>query len=69
MVEGIYPERDERVNAVVVMASAAAGKGLAAHLTRNFDARLRKGKVLSNLSILPAIDSRGGVGATVRLAY
>ncbi len=69
MVEGIYPERDERVNAVMVMASAAAGKGLAAHLTRNFDARSRSDKGLSNLSILPAIDSRGGMGATVRLAY
>jgi len=69
MVDGLFPEMDERVNAALVMASAATGKVLAAHLTRNFDARQRRDKVLSNLSILPAIDSRGGMGATVRLAY
>jgi apolipoprotein N-acyltransferase len=69
MIEGVYPRMDERINAAVVLASAAAGKGVATYFTRRFDSNSRTKKALSNLSILPAIDARGGMGATVRLAY
>ena len=70
IIDGMFPDTNERAAAAVLMASAAAGTGIAAMLTEKFDARLRTEKTLSNLSLLPAVGPGGvGVGALLRVSY
>ena len=69
IVDGLFPDANERLAAVVVMGSAVAGKGIAAKLTGNFDARSRTAKALEHLSLLPAIGADGGIGAALRISY